>query len=81
MKTKTKSHGDEVTDFYGKKIPKVDSNHTCLAVISLDSALKEDGNYYQQKFLKECKYTVKKVVMHINDNLSDFSSSGQYDEE
>ena len=46
MKTKIKSHGDEVTDFYDKKIPKVDSNHTCLAVFNLDSALKEDGSYY-----------------------------------
>ena len=29
-------------DFYDKEIPKLDSNHTCLAVISLDSALKKD---------------------------------------
>ena len=26
LKTKIKSHGDEVTDFYDKNIPKVDSN-------------------------------------------------------
>ena len=52
MKTKIKSHGDEVTDFYDKKIPKVDSNHTCLTVISLGFALKNDENYYQQVFLK-----------------------------
>ena len=26
------------------KNPKVDSSHTCLAVISLDSALKKDEN-------------------------------------
>ena len=26
LKTKIKSHGDEVTDFYDKEIPKVDSN-------------------------------------------------------
>ena len=45
LKTKVKSHGDEVTDFYDKKISKVDSNHTCLAVIRLDSALKKDENY------------------------------------
>ena len=32
-----------------------------LAVISLDSALKEDGNYYMQVFLKESKYTDKKA--------------------
>ena len=38
QKTKIKSHGDKVTDFYDKKIPKVDSNHTCLAVICLDQA-------------------------------------------
>ena len=53
LKTKIKSHGDEVTDFYDKKNPKVDSNHTCLAIISLDSALKKDY-YYPQVFLKEC---------------------------
>ena len=41
MKTKIKSNGDEVTDFYDKKLPKTDSNHICLAVISLDSALKK----------------------------------------
>ena len=49
-KTKIKSHGDEVTDFYDKKIPKIESNHTCLAIISLDFAVKKDDNYYQQVF-------------------------------
>ena len=39
-------HGAEVTDIYDKKVPTVDSNHTFLAVISLDSALKKDGSYY-----------------------------------
>ena len=46
LETKIKSCGNEVTDFYNKKIPEVDSNHTCLAVISLDTALKKDENYY-----------------------------------
>ena len=40
LKIKIKFHGDEGTDFYDKEIPKVASNHTCLAVFSLDSALK-----------------------------------------
>ena len=75
METKTKSHDDEVTDFYDKRIPKVDSNYNCLAVISLDSALKKDDNYYLQVFLKECKYIERKVLRHINGNLSDFCSS------
>ena len=50
-KAKIKSNGDEVTDSYDKKIPKVESNHTCLALISLGS-----------NFLSECKYTEKKVI-------------------
>ena len=60
MKTEIKSYGDEVTDFYEKKIPKVDSNHNCLAVTRLDSSLKKDENYYLQVFLKEWKYIKKK---------------------
>ena len=51
------------------------SNHTCLAVISLDYVLKEDDNCFLQMCLKECKYIEKKVIRHINDNLSNFSYS------
>ena len=36
--------------FTKKKIPNVDSNHTCLAVISLDTSLKKDEDYYPQVF-------------------------------
>ena len=50
LKIKIKSYGDEVTDFYDKKDPKVDSNHTCFAIITLDSALKKDDNYYPLAF-------------------------------
>ena len=75
LKRKRKSHGDEVPDFYDKEIPKLDSNHTCLAVISLDFVLKKDESCYLQVFFKECKYIKKKVLRHIQDNLSDFSYS------
>ena len=50
-------------------------------VITLDSALKKDDNHYPQVFLKECKYVEKKVVRHIHDNLSNFSSDDESDEE
>ena len=60
LKTKIKSYGGEVTDFFDKEIPKVDSNYTCLAVISLDSALKKDENYYLQVFLKSVNILEKK---------------------
>ena len=77
-----KSHGDEVINFYNKKNPKVDSNYTCLAVISLDSALKKDKSYYPQVFLKECKYIERKVIRHITDDIESFSDdSDQSDEE
>ena len=72
LKTKIKSFGDEVIDFYNKEIAKVDSNYACLAVTNLDSALKKGKNYYPQGFSKECKYIKKKVIRHFNDNLSGF---------
>ena len=40
LKTKIKSHGDEVKDYYDKAIAKLDSNQTCLTVISLNSSFK-----------------------------------------
>ena len=45
--------------FYDKEIPIVDSNHTCLVVISLASVLKKVENYYLQEFFKEHKYIEK----------------------
>ena len=51
-----------------------------MAVISLDSALKKDENYYPQLFLKECKYIKKKVIEYINNKSIDFSSSNESEE-
>ena len=34
-------YGDKVTYFCNKKSPKEESKHVCLAVMSLDSALKK----------------------------------------
>ena len=59
---------------------KVDSNHTCLAVIILNSALKN-----MRIIIRKCFYEFKNiennVVRHINDNLSDFPSSCESNEE
>ena len=49
---KIKSHGHEITDFYDKKIHKLNPNHTCLAVISFYSSLKKNGNCYPQVFFE-----------------------------
>ena len=69
MKTKIESHGNEVTDFYDEKVPKVDFNHICLAVIGLDSAIKKYEDYYSQVFLKESKYIEEEGVRHIINDL------------
>ena len=70
MKAKLISHAHEVTDFYDKESPKVDSNHTCLAVISLGSVLNKNGNYCRRVFLKECKYLKDLyIIIHIVDDL------------
>ena len=50
LKTKTKSCDDEVKDFKRifEEIRKVNSNHTCLTIVSLDFVLKKDESYYPQ---------------------------------
>ena len=80
LKTKVKSHGDEITDFYDENIAKVDSRRICLAVITLDSALRK-YDLLSASVFEECKCPEKKVIRHINDNLIDFSSSDMSDEE
>ena len=70
LKTKIKSYGDDVTDFYDKEIPKVNSNHTCLAVISLDSALKKMKPVIHKSFyLKSANTLGKKVIRQVIDDL------------
>ena len=65
LKTKIKSHCDEFRDFCSKEIFILDSNHTCLAVTSLDSGLKKGDNYYLKVFLKDCKYINSKALFFL----------------
>ena len=44
--------GMKLQNLMATKTPKVDFNHTYLAMISLDSALKNNEKYYPQVFLK-----------------------------
>ena len=66
--SKVKSYGDEATDFHDKEMPKEDSNHTYLAVITIDFAFKKE-NYYPQVFLKERKYIEKGLIRHITEDI------------
>ena len=78
VKTKIKYHGEEVTHFHDKEIPKVNSYHTCLAGIRISI---HSIGFCSQVFLKECIYLEKKVVRNIYDNLSYSSSSNGSGEE
>ena len=80
LKTKKSLMVMKLKIFTIKKLLKWTLITTCLLVIILDSALKKVENCYPQVFLKECKYIEKKIVRHINDNLSDISSSDDSDE-
>ena len=59
----------------------MDSDHTCLAVISLDSAFKKDQNCFLKVLLKEFKYIKEKVIIYINDKLRKCSYSDESDEQ
>ena len=51
---------------------KLDCSHTYLEVISFDSDLKTDENYYLQVFLKEWKYIEEMMIRHIIDGLESY---------
>ena len=72
LKTKIKFYY-EVADFCDKENPRVASNHTCLAIIRLDSGLNKYGNYCPQVSFRECKYNKKKVIRQIMDGLESYS--------
>ena len=62
-------------------MPTASSDHTSLAVMTIDSILKKDGNYYPQTYLKECKYVEKVLIKHIIEDLElPFADSDESDE-
>ena len=52
-----------------------------FTIRSLDSAFKKDDIYYPWVFLKEWKYIENKGIRHIKNDLSDFPSSDESNEE
>ena len=81
LKDKRKSYDDEATVFHDKEIPKVGSNHACLAVTNLDSALKKDKNYYSKVLLKKWKYNEKEKKKLLGILLKTKSFSSDSDKE
>ena len=82
MKTKIESHSDEATYFYSKEIVKANFNYTSLAVISLDSAVKKDENYYPQVFKipNDWKKVVRQIIDDLERSSDDFDDSDGSDD-
>ena len=57
---------NEASVFHDKKIPKTGSNHTSLAAIMIDSALKKKKKtIIRTNFFKKCNYKEKEVVRYV----------------
>ena len=71
MKTKVKSSGDEATDFHDKEMPKAGSNHTCLAVIMIDSVLKKRIKLLSASVFNrmQIQYIEKEVIRHTGKDI------------
>ena len=65
------------TNFLGNEVPKENIHYTCIACITIDSAMRMDKKNYPQVYLEECKYKVKKIKMprFINAELESDSES------
>ena len=58
-------------------MPKENMHYTCIACITIDSAMRIDKKNHPQVYLEECKYRVKKTQMSrfINTELKSDSDS------
>ena len=54
-------NGNIKTNFLCNNVPEENTYYTCIACITLDSALKMNKKNYPQVYLEECKYKVKQV--------------------
>ena len=65
------------TNFLRNEVPKENVHYTYVACITIDSTMKIQKNNFQQVYLEECKYRIKKVKMSkfINTNFESESES------
>ena len=51
------------TNFLSDEVPKENEHYTCIACITIDSAMRIEKKNYRQVYLEECKYKIKKTKM------------------
>ena len=64
------------TNFLSNGVLKENMHYTCIACITIDSAMRMDKKYFPQVYLEEWKYKIKKIQMprFINAELKSDSS-------
>ena len=78
IKSKVGEFGIKIkTNFLGNGVPKENMHYTCIASITIDSAMRIDMKNHPQVYLEECKYRAKKMQMSrfINTKLKSNSVS------
>ena len=78
LKTKVREFdGDIKTNFLNNGLPKENTYYTCIACITVDSALRMNKKNYPPVYLEECKYKIKKIhtLRFINTELETDSES------
>ena len=64
-------------------MPKENIHYSCIACITIDSAINFNEKNYPQVYLEECKYRIKKTQMHkfIKNELKSDSDLDSHDKE
>ena len=67
----------KVREFNGDGLPKENMYYTCIACITIDSVLRMNKTNYQEVYLEEHKYKIKKIhtLRFINTELETDSES------
>ena len=85
LKTKVRDYDGVIkTNFLGNDVPKENMHYTCIACITIDSAMRMEKENYPQVYLEECKYKIRKIQMSrfINTELDlDSNSDSESDAE
>ena len=78
LKVEVREFGGMIkTNFLSDEVPKENIHYTCIACITIDSAMRMEKKNYPQVYVEECKYKVKKIQMSkfINTELESKSRS------
>ena len=78
LKVEVREFDDMIkTNFLSDEVPKENIHYTCIACITIDSAMRMEKKNYPQVYVEECKYKVKKIQMSkfINTELESMSWS------